>query len=250
MRKNSRLVMAGFLALSGTCLYVFVYGYSFAGVIFWGMALLLAAVDGLLRLKSRCPRMAKGLLISLGILCGAGVLLTAVTGGWILANSRTDTDPESQYVIVLGAGVNGKTPSRSLQERLNAAIAYLNQYPNSICIVSGGQGSGEDITEAQCMEDYLLANGIVQTQIWQEPRATNTRENLAFSLQLIQEKTGLCPQEVTVITSEYHLLRAKRYAEACGVQAKGYAAKTEIVSYWLVAFLREIPGIWKQLLGG
>lgn len=241
-------MLAVLLALLGTWLYVFVYGYSFAGVICWGIALLVAAVDGLLQLKPRCPRAARGLLIALGILCGMGILLAIATGGWIFANSHTDADPESQYAIVLGAGVNGTTPSRSLRERLDAAVAYLNQYPDAICIVSGGQGSGEDITEAQCMEDYLLSNGIDQRRIWQEPRATNTRENLEFSLQLIQETTGQRPKQVTVITSEYHLLRAKRYAEACGVTAKGYAARTEQRTYWLVAFLREIPGIWKQLL--
>lgn len=250
MSGKGRLGLVVLLAVMGIFFYRFVYGFSFAGVLLWAAALLLVVIDGLLRLKAHRPRLAKGLLAALCVLCGAGILAAVVTGGWILENSHTDADPGNQYVILLGAGVNGSTPSRSLRERMNGAIAYLNQYPDAVCIVSGGQGSGEDITEAQCMATYLVEHGIDPTRIWQEPCATNTRENLELSLELIEKKTGQVPQSVTVITSEYHLLRAKRYGEACGVQTKGYAAKTEQLAYRVVALLREIPAVWKQLLGG
>lgn len=243
------LTAALMLAVLGAFFYWFVYGYSFFGVICWCAALLALMIYGLKKLKCTHPCLAKRLQIVLAIVLGAGICTAAATGVWIAANAHTDEAADNAYAIVLGAGVNGTTPSRSLRERMDAAISYLSQYPDAICIVSGGQGSGEAITEAQCMENYLLEHGIAKERIWQEPYATNTRENLEFSLQLIQNQTGQLPQSVTVITSEYHLLRAKRYGHACGVQTYGYAAKTEIVPYRILAFIREIPAVWKQLLG-
>lgn len=243
------LAAALMLAVLGAFFYWFVYGYSFLGVICWCAALLALMIYGLKKLKRTHPRLAKRLQIALAIVLGAGICTAAATGGWIIANAHTDEPAGNAYAIVLGAGVNGTTPSQSLRERMDAAISYLNQYPDATCIVSGGQGSGEDLTEAQCMENYLLAHGIAKERIWQEPCATNTQENLEFSLQLIQYRTGQLPQSVTVVTSEYHLLRAKRYGRACGVQTYGYAAKTQIVPYRILAFLREIPAVWKQLLG-
>ena len=55
----------------------------------------------------------------------------------------------SDYVIVLGAGVKGEKPSLTLMQRLDKTIEYVNnQEKESKIIVSGGQGRGEDISEA------------------------------------------------------------------------------------------------------
>ena len=66
------------------------------------------------------------------------------------------------------------------------AAAYLSAHPDVICIVSGGQGPGEKITEAACMRRLLLDAGIPGTRIWLEPKASDTAENLANSLALIE----------------------------------------------------------------
>ena len=54
---------------------------------------------------------------------------------------------------MLGAGLKGDTPSLALERRLEKAAEYMNKNGNAIAIVSGGQGKGETISEAQAMEN-------------------------------------------------------------------------------------------------
>ena len=63
-------------------------------------------------------------------------------------------------MIVLGAKIIGDRPSRMLRNRLDAAYAYLQAHPDAVGIVSGGQGSDEQYSEAYVMEQYLLSKGI------------------------------------------------------------------------------------------
>ena len=69
-------------------------------------------------------------------------------------------------VVVLGCKVKGTVPSLMLQRRLEAAKDYLQQHPEVSCIVSGGKGTGEDISEAQAMKTYLTAAGIAADRFW------------------------------------------------------------------------------------
>ena len=62
---------------------------------------------------------------------------------------------DETVMIVLGCGVNGDRPSLMLTERLDAACDYLNTHEEVVCILSGGQGKGENISEAECMYRYL-----------------------------------------------------------------------------------------------
>lgn len=48
---------------------------------------------------------------------------------------------------------------------MDAAVAYLNEYPKAKVIVSGGQGADESTTEAAVMEEYLVNEGIARNQI-------------------------------------------------------------------------------------
>ena len=158
---------------------------------------------------------------------------------------------DCDYVVVLGAGVNGTRPSLSLQERIDAAYDYLVAYPDPVCIVSGGQGNGENITEAQCMYNELTAMGIETDRIWLEQRATNTRDNIRFSLDIIEEETGTRPDRIGLVSSEYHLYRAGLFARSENVIANGIPAKTSWVTLRINYFLREIVAVWYYtLLGG
>ena len=180
------------------------------------------------------------------------IFFTAVliTGCIIGAAARGTDDPASEYLVVLGAGVNGTTPSRSLRERLDAALNYLNNHPDAVAIVSGGQGNGEDISEAACMYIYLTGKGIDPDRVWMEDQATSTIENLKFSLELIEARTGNSPKKLAIVSSEYHLYRANLFASQLTISAELVPAKTEVIPLRLNYYLREVFAVWYYSIFG
>ena len=94
-----------------------------------------------------------------------------------LSEKVTMRHTEKIIIIVLGAGLKGDTPSLALERRLEKAAEYMNKNGNAIAIVSGGQGKGETISEAQAMENYLLNHGIREDRIIKEDNSTSTYEN-------------------------------------------------------------------------
>jgi len=246
MRKLWILPVAGGLVALALCFYS-MPGYDFSGLVCLAAAGVAVCYWALFRFpKKICKWLRRGLT---GLLV-LGVVLAAVTGGLIANAGKTAPDVYCEYVIVLGAGVNGTEPSLILTERLQATKAYLTENENAICVVSGGQGDGEEITEAACMQAYLTKNGIDESRIWMEEQATSTLENLEFSLDLIEKKTGARPVCVGVVSSEFHLFRAGLMAEKMGLTIVGIPAKTSWVSLRINYFLREIAAVWRlKLLG-
>lgn len=94
----------------------------------------------------------------------------------------------ADYVIVLGAQVRGKALSRTLEYRLEKALEYARVHPNTVLVLSGGQGVGEEMTEAEAMYEYLKAHGIPESQMLLEEQSASTYENLVYSKLLIQER--------------------------------------------------------------
>ena len=226
-------------------------GFAFSSYVLWLCAGIVLVYRILGWLKNKKPKLSKLLQVLLSCFLCAGLLLATVTGVFIGIAGKGDADTQCDYVIVLGAGVNGTVPSLILSERINRAYDYLTENPDVICIVSGGQGSGEDITEAKCMYNSLVAKGISPSRIWQEDKATSTRENIRFSLELIEEKTGARPGQAAIISNEFHLFRAGLFAGEQDLTMVGVPARTTWFSLRANYFLREIVAVWYYtILGG
>ena len=82
----------------------------------------------------------------------------------------TKPDPGADYMVVLGAQVNGTKVSRALRYRLDAAFEYAMDNKNTKVIVSGAQGYKEDITEAKAMRDYLVEKGLEVERVIMEDK--------------------------------------------------------------------------------
>ena len=147
--------------------------------------------------------------------------------------------PKNATVIVLGAAVYGETPCLMLTQRLDAAARYLDANPDAACILSGGQGPGETMTEGEAMSVWLEAKGIDPSRIIVEDKATSTMENLEFSFELIRAAGGEPDGNCAIVTSEYHLCRAKLMAADLGVRAWGVAGHTSWPTLMLNYFIRE-----------
>jgi len=176
------------------------------------------------------------------VVTAVGLLYFLFVETLIISNARTDKDPERKYLIVLGAQVRGDQPSLSLQHRLEGALDYLNMVPESVAVVCGGKGNGENISEAECMRNWLVAHGIPEERILMEDKSTTTDENLRYSWQIIQDRGGTA-DDVAILSSNYHLYRAKSMARALGMNPAGVKGTVGYPVYTLGMFIREAFGV-------
>ena len=177
------------------------------------------------------------------ILVGLGLIYFFAVEIPIIKNSSTDKEPARKYLIVLGAAVHDDVPSLSLQHRLEGALDYMEKYPESIAILSGGKGQGEKISEAECMYEWLLSNNIPAQRLITEDRAISTAENLRFSFDIIEKRGDNPDNNVAIVSSPYHLYRAKSMARLLGVDAAGVAGNWGYPIYMLNCYIREAFGI-------
>ena len=148
------------------------------------------------------------------------IAIYASTILFIAVKTSDDTaDFDENYVIVLGAGIKDEKVLKSLQKRLDKCLEYATRNPEAIIIVSGGQGRGESISEAEAMKRYLIDCGVNGAKILKEDKSTNTNENFRFSKQIIDElSTEKEKARIVFITNSYHSYRAKLIARGQGIE--------------------------------
>ncbi len=238
------------LVLGGILLLNFVYGHGFLGFISICLAIVIAIYFLIGLLKEKHLMAYKAAMTAFSTLFGLVLCVCFVTLAIIIHASMGSPDTNCSYIVVLGAKVNGTSPSISLSDRIDAAYHYLTENPETIAILSGGQGADEGISEAQCMYNYLTKMGIDGNRLLLEDKATSTWENIQFSLDIIEEKTGTRPASIGLLSSEYHLFRASLFAKDCGVTAIGIPAKTSWFTLKLNYFTREVAGVWHYIILG
>lgn len=266
--KLARPFLAAIFAVFGCVLKFAMVGYSFLAYMCFGIAFIFLAFILLEYTSKKFEFVSKEIhtvlkFIAIGV-AGVFVLTLFV----LLYGSSSAEDTTADYAILMGAGVNGTEPSRSLSDRLNAALEYLEENPEVVCIVSGGQGEKEDITEAECMRIWLEEHGIASERIVEEAKAENTYQNLYNSFAIICDLEGLNMEEelaeaeededgaaedelkIAVITSEYHLMRTKFVADTIGFSTINVAADTTGTLMTINQYSREVFAIWKTMLLG
>lgn len=242
-------IFALLLAGCGVLIYMTQYTYRFCAYALWLIAAFIVMFLLLGIMSIYAGGAAKILRLILSTLVGLVILATAATAIRISSTATASKVPaESNYLIVLGCTVDGDQPSRMLQYRITAAYNYLNKYPHAQCIVSGGLGEGDTVTEAQCMKNELTAMGIDPDRIWLEERSTSTKENLLYSVALLGDKES---GSIAVLSSEFHLYRVEQTAERLGLKIQTVPAKTEKKILLLNNMIREIPAVWfYDIIGG
>lgn len=184
------------------------------------------------------------------VLCIATAVAVAVVGftavGTVLMiKGATNAPTQNTTAVVLGCKANGENPSRMLLKRLQAARDFLEENPEVKCVVSGGQGADETISEAKCMYLWLVKNGISADRIFMEDKSTSTRENLLYSREIIDEN-GLC-RDITIITNEFHQYRAGLVADSLGLKHFAVNGMSPIVLF-PTYYVREIMAIAAEIV--
>ncbi len=241
------LIPLGFLWFVLT--YVLI-SYSFSGLVCLCLFGVVLFYDLAAWLYPKFPKYVKVVRRVFTVILCIGLLVVGITECLIIHASFGSPDEDCDYVVVLGCYVRPDGPSQTLLDRINATYDYLTAHPDAIAVVSGGQGFDEVMPEAQCMYDVLVERGIEPDRVWMEDKATSTWENIKFSLDLIQEKTGERPSSVGLLSSEFHLFRAGLLADAQGVDTVGIPAATTRFTQKINHFMREVAGVWHYLILG
>ena len=247
-------------------------GTSFAFIWLFFAALLLFLVYGRWYYSRNMDRIPRWVPVSVVTTCVAGVVALAVLCVLVFLGAASSDKKNLDYVIVLGARVKEHTVSNSLKKRLDKAIEYAEENPDTILVLSGGRGPGEDVSEAEVMRQYLEYNGVRPEQLLIEDRSVSTVENIAYSKVVIEEhrnrdKKELVPLtrrttsvpyaiapdkplEIGVLTSNFHIYRARLTAEKWGFDnVYGISADSDPVLF-IHLCVRECASIVKDRLMG
>ena len=218
-------------------------GIRFSGFLLLGAAALLA-MEVLLDRWARRDRRGWWCRLAFRAVVALVLVPLVILEGYVIAEGRQPpAEDEPAAVIVLGAGVNGTEPSLSLRTRLDAALDYLEVHPDIPAVLTGGTGYGEEISEAQCMYDYLTEHGVESDRLILEDQASNTAENFALSKPLLYEAgVDVARDTVAVVTNDFHIARSELiaaregYGDTTGIPASLPWAHLEINYYLREAF--------------
>ena len=184
-------------------------------------------------------------LILVGGLSFGGLFAAVMYGSY----NHITGDP--QVMVILGCRVMpGGEPSMLLQDRLETALDYLEEDPDILVVVSGGQGSNEPVSEAACMAGWLEERGISEDRIFQEDQSSNTKENLIFSKDLLaREGIDVGETDVLVVSNGFHLTRARMLAERFGYgEVSTLAAPSSHIPSRIQMYIREPLALVKSFL--
>ncbi len=151
--------------------------------------------------------------------------------------------------IVYGAGVNDDRPGATLQKRLDKAYEYMVALPESLCIVTGGQGSDEIMPEGEIMKNYLVERGIDENRIYVEDRARNTTENIRYSYEII-EKEGLSERCSVSVSNAFHIPRIRLLLSRLGKEGEFILGEDPNSFAMLSVMVREYMSYAKLLIFG
>lgn len=169
------------------------------------LGVFLALLGGAELLPEETGKWVRRVLWVLAALAVAGFLALECV---ILAGARTTVNGEPELMVILGCQVKDTGPSILLQDRLDTALDYLEDFPDLPIVVSGGQGPDEPMSEAQAMYDYLTARGIGGERIQLEDRSSNTWENISYTHALLQSDP-MKREGIVVVSNGFHLARVR-----------------------------------------
>ena len=238
--------------LSAFCLIYYIIIVFYAGIsadfawIWAVLALTGAAAGWLVRYYLVSAGRLPVWLKCMGFLAVAGLIFLLVLCSVVIKGMTAKGSENLDYAVVLGAHVKGTQPSKALTRRLEKALEYAEKNKDTVLILSGGQGAGEDITEARCMAGWLKARGISEDRMVLEDKSVNTKENLVFSDKI----TGCAQKKTGIISNNFHVYRAVKLAKKAGyVHAEGIAAASDPVMQLHYVF-REAVALMKEVLVG
>ncbi len=178
-----------------------------------------------------------------------GMLVFGALLGQVLGGAHDDINGSPQVMIILGCKLEEWGPSWMLQDRLDKALEYLKDHPDTMVVTSGGQGDNEPDTEAQGMANYLVSHGFNRDNLILETMSHNTWQNLTYSAQHLEEAGISLTEGVVIVSNGFHLTRAKMLAGRVGFEnVSTLAAPSSHIPSRLKMYIREPIALVKSFV--
>jgi len=229
----------GVLLIIGTS-----HWFNFFGLII-GVCLQVLAL--MLPYAERLPIVMKSFILVISTFCIAFFFLSEIAIVW---EGMNKPKAGADYVIILGAKVEGFEPSLALKYRIEAAAGYMIENCESVALATGGQGIDECISEAEVIAKGLIALGVEPSRILIESESTSTKENFSYGLRVIEKAGGSTTSCIVIVSSKYHVLRAKKLAEAVGyknISTTGCPSMNYLIPHY---YAREFVALIKEKWDG
>ncbi len=148
-------------------------------------------------------------LASLGALVVVATL-TPIVSWWTGRLARPWDDARGDTLIVLSGSGGERIIGYGTYLRCEYAVFAWQEGGFSRIVVTGS-GIGEP--EAVTMKRFLVAEGVPESAILVEPRASSTRENALYTRDLLHGGGG----KLVLVTSDYHIYRATKVFRKVGL---------------------------------
>ena len=158
-----------------------------------------------------------------GIIFGglAGVMLMVGLVTAIYWQARTDQARPVDAIVVWGTAQHNGRPGPVLQARLDHALSLYRVGFAPTIVLTGGRAPGDQFTEAEAGEMYLLEQGVPPEAIVLENAGRDTWQSMRGVAEVLSPRGN---QRVLLVSDGFHLLRGKLMARDLGLEAYGSAA--------------------------
>lgn len=147
---------------------------------------------------------------------------------------------EKDYLLILGCRVRGYEAEKTLYMRCEKAAEYLNEHKNTVAVACGGIVHDDQyISEAQAISDILVSKGVERERIILEDKSRTTVENFVNARKIIEESGAFGKENIALLSSDFHLLRANMIAKKAGFTCQTVSAPSpgkELVKNYIREF--------------
>lgn len=172
------------------------------------------------------------------------VVFTALETLIIIGSNTEKTIKRADVAIILGCKVYGESPTVLLRRRIATGLKLYKRGLVKHIIASGGQGPGENISEAEGIKRYLVQRGVPESAIYKEDKSINTMQNLQYSKNIMQDKSL---RTAIIVTNPFHIYRSLKIARDLKIDAQGAPSGMEGIDVWcyINTFSREAVSVLK-----
>ena len=149
--------------------------------------------------------------------------------------------PPCEVGIVLGAGVHGDTPSKYLEDRLDAAVNLYKNNKIQKLLLTGDNGR-KNYNELIVMKLYCFRNGVDTAKIYLDYAGFDTYSSLYRAKQIFKVEKAI------IVSQNYHIDRAVFIGNRLGIDSYGFAADNGSYNNYRKNVVREYLAIIKSVI--